>query len=47
MDDYDLDFSNLIAAAATEKVEKIKFYTEIGAIKTALSGKPKFEEIKL
>jgi len=47
MDDYDLDFSKLIAAAATDKVEKIKFYTEIGAIKTALSGKSKFEEIKL
>lgn len=47
MDDYDLDFSKLIAAVATDKVEKIKFYTEIGAIKTALLGKPKFEEIKL
>lgn len=47
MDDYDLDFSNLIVAAATDKVEKIKFYTEIEAIKIALSGKPKFEEKKL
>jgi len=47
MDDYDLDFSNLIVAAATDKVAKIKFYTEIEAIKTVLSGEPKFEEIKL
>lgn len=47
MDDYELDFSKLIAVAQTEKVEKIRFYTEIELIKTALSGKAKFEKIEL
>jgi CRISPR-associated protein Csh2 len=47
MDDYELDFSELIKAAGTDKVSKIKFYTEIEAIKSELSGNPKFEEIKL
>ena len=47
MDDYELDFSKLIAIAATEKVEKIKFYTEIEAIKSKLTGNPKFEAITL
>jgi len=47
MDDYTLDFSKLMEVANTEKVAKIKFLTEIEAIKTELSGKPKFEEIKL
>jgi CRISPR-associated protein Csh2 len=47
MDDYELDFSKLIAIAATEKVEKIKFYTEIDSIKSKLAGNPKFEAITL
>ncbi|MDI3521652.1 MAG: CRISPR-associated protein Csh2 [Anaerophaga sp.] len=47
MDDYDLDFSKLIAIVATEKVEKIKFYTEIDSIKSKLTGNPKFEAITL
>ena len=47
MDDYELDFSKLFEAAATEKVEKIKFYTEISSIKSELAGKPKFESITL
>lgn len=47
MDDYELDFSKLIAIASTEKVEKIKFYTEIEVIKSKLTGKPKFESITL
>ena len=47
MDDYELDFSKLFEAAATEKVEKIKFYTEISSIKSELAGKPKFESIML
>jgi CRISPR-associated protein Csh2 len=46
MDDYELDFSKLIAAALTAKVAKIKFYTEIEAIRTALTGQSNFEEIK-
>lgn len=47
MDDYELDFSRLVEAASSDKVQKVKFYTEIDAIKSKLSGKPKFEEIKL
>ncbi|SEA34730.1 type I CRISPR-associated protein Cas7 [Proteiniphilum acetatigenes] len=47
MDDYDLDFSKLITIAATDKVEKIKFYTEIMSIKSKLIGNPKFEAIVL
>jgi CRISPR-associated protein Csh2 len=47
MDDYDLDFSELLKAASTEKVEKIKFYTEIDSIKSQLAGNPKFEAITL
>ncbi len=47
MDDYELDFSKLIAIAATEKVEKIKFYTEIESIKFKLTGNPKIEAITL
>jgi CRISPR-associated protein Csh2 len=47
MDDYELNFSKLIAIAATEKVEKIKFYTEIDSIKSKLVGNSKFEAITL
>ena len=47
MDDYELDFSKLFEAAATEKVGKIKFFTEIESIKSELTTKPKFESIKL
>lgn len=47
MDDYEIDFSELIKAAGTDKVGKIKFYTEIESIKSKLSGNPKFEAIEL
>lgn len=47
MDDYKLDFSKLYEAVNSDKVEKIKFYTEIESIKLELTGKPKFEAIKL
>lgn len=47
MDDYELDFSKLFQAAATEKVVKVKFYSEIDSIKSELAGKPKFESITL
>lgn len=47
MDDYELDFSKLFQAAATGKVDKIKFYSEIDSIKSELAGKPKFELITL
>jgi CRISPR-associated protein Csh2 len=48
MDDYELDFSKLIETAKkSDKVEKIRFCTEIGYIKSQLSGQAKFEEMKL
>ncbi len=47
MDDYELDFSKLIALAATEKVEKIKFYSEIESIRAKLTGNKGFEAIRL
>lgn len=47
IDDYKLDFSKLYEATNSDKVEKIKFYTEIESIKSELTGKPKFEAIKL
>lgn len=47
MDDYELDFTKLLAAAENNKVEKIKFYTEIESIKSKLKENPKFEAIVL
>jgi len=47
MDDYQLDFTKLFEAAKSDKVEKIKFYTEIESIKLELKGNPKFEMIEL
>jgi CRISPR-associated protein Csh2 len=46
MDDYQLDFSKLIEVANSDKVDKIKFYTEIEAIKSELFNKNKFEQIE-
>jgi CRISPR-associated protein Csh2 len=45
MDDYELDFSKLLSVAETEKISKIKYYTEIESIKSVFSGKNKFEKI--
>jgi CRISPR-associated protein Csh2 len=47
LDDYELDFSKLIDVANSDKVEKVKFYTEIKSVKSAFEGKPKLEEMKL
>lgn len=47
MDDYELDFSKLFQAAATEKVVKVKFYSEIDSINSELAGKPEFESLML
>jgi CRISPR-associated protein Csh2 len=46
IDDYDLDFSKLIEVARSEKVEKVKFYTEIEAIEKLLTTKTKEVETK-
>ena len=47
MDDYKLDFTKLFEAVKSDKVQKIKFYTEIETIKSELSKNPKFEAIAL
>lgn len=46
MDDYSLDFTKLKELAKNDKIEKIRFYTEIGKIKDELNGE-KFEEMSL
>ena len=46
MDDYTLDFTKLKELAKNDKIEKIRFYTEIGKIKDELNGE-KFEEMSL
>lgn len=46
MDDYELDFSKLFEKAQTDKVAKIKYYTEIEEMKNLFEGKEKFEEIE-
>lgn len=46
MDDYSLDFTKLKELAENDKIEKIRFYTEIGEIKNKLNGE-KFEEMSL
>ena len=46
LDDYDFDFSKLQELAKNDKIEKIRFYTEIDKIKKGLNGE-KFEEMSL
>lgn len=46
MEDYTLDFSKLKELAKNDKIEKIRFYTEIDKIKNELNGE-KFEEMSL
>lgn len=46
MEDYKFDFSKLKEIAKSEKISKIKYYTEVEVIKKELSGTDKLEEIK-
>lgn len=46
MDDYALDFTKLKELAKNDKIEKIRFYTELDKIKNELNGE-KFEEMSL
>ena len=46
LEDVEFDFSKLLSVAASDKISKIKFYTEIDAIKNEFAGKEKFEEIQ-
>ena len=46
MDDYTLDFSKLKELTKNDKIEKVRFYTEVDEIKNKLNGE-KFEEMSL
>jgi CRISPR-associated protein Csh2 len=46
MDDYDFDFSKLLEAVKSDKIEKVRYYTELDFIKEALNGE-KFEFMTL
>ena len=46
MEDYTLDFSKLKELAKNDKIEKVRFYTEVDEIKNKLNGE-KFEEMSL
>lgn len=46
MDDFEFDFDKLKELAENDKIEKIRFYTEIDKIKEELKGE-KFEEMSL
>ena len=47
MEDYDLDFSNLIKEASTDKILSVNFYTEIDEIKKKFQGNDKFKAMLL
>jgi CRISPR-associated protein Csh2 len=46
MEDYDIDFSKLIDAANSDKISKVRYYTELDFIKDTLNGE-KFELMTL
>lgn len=46
LEDVEFDFSKLLSVAESDKISKIKFYSEIDAIKNEFAGKEKFEEIQ-
>lgn len=45
LDDFEFDFSKLIETAVSDKIAKIKFYTEIDGIKKQFEDNDRFEEI--
>ncbi len=47
MDDYQLDFEKLLAAAKSDKVQHINYYTEIETIAKKFEGNSKFKKLKL
>ena len=46
IEDFDFNFTKLIEIAKSDKVQKIRYYTEIDKIKTILEEKDKFEKIQ-
>lgn len=47
MEDYMFDFSKLLETSKSEKIEKVRYYTEVESIKNILANEVKFEEITL
>ena len=47
MDDYELNFSDLLEAANSEKISQVNYFTEITSIAENFSSNKKFKEIKL
>lgn len=47
MDDYEFDFNKLIEVSKSDKIEKIKYYTELDIIKNKLKDMAKFETLTL
>lgn len=47
MEDYEFDFSKLLETSKSEKIEKVRYYTEVESIKSILANEAKFEEIEL
>lgn len=46
IEDFDFDFTKLMEIAKSDKVHKIRYYTEIDKIKDVLKDEGKFEEIQ-
>ncbi|MGB3452357.1 MAG: type I-B CRISPR-associated protein Cas7/Csh2 [Moheibacter sp.] len=46
LEDYQFDFTELVEVAKSDKIARVKFYTEVDSIKNILSKNEKFEEIK-
>lgn len=47
MDDYDFDFTKLLALENDERIAKVRFYTEIPEIEDNLNNNSKFEKMAL
>jgi len=47
MEDYEFNFSKLLETSKSEKIEKVRYYTEVESIKSILANEAKFEEITL
>jgi CRISPR-associated protein Csh2 len=47
MDDYELDLEKLLKIAASEKVDHIKYYTEISGIEQKFQNNGKFKKLEL
>jgi CRISPR-associated protein Cas7/Csh2, subtype I-B/HMARI len=46
LEDFEFDFSGIFTIATSDRIKKIRFYTEIPQIKEAFAKRDKFEEIQ-